>query len=155
VINYKQFVAEVRSLISEGESLKGTAQRDTNPSFRSWRLKLEDLVRQIGKQGYKINCRSASRRYGGGNFAYNIPSREDLNRLYNQEMADTLNELRLIVELFDKYGDPQREKPGVGVPEPGHVPNNKRVVSYLACTSRLGYGCRTYRYCCGGFVWHI
>ncbi len=125
-------------MISDGEALKSAAQRDEDPNFRKWRLKLEDLVRQIGKQGYKINCRSVSRRYGGGDYAFHSPSREVLNQLYNQEVEDTLNELRLIVELFDKYSEPQREKTGAGVPEPGHVPTIREF--FLALRVHHGWG---------------
>lgn len=139
MITYKQFVAEVRSLISEGESLKGAAQRDMDPRFRNWRLKLEDRVRQIGKQGYKIHCHSASRRYGGGNFTFSVPSDEVLDEHYNRELEDTLNELRLIGDDFDKYGEPHRDQLAVGSLEPGHVPTVKQL--FLAL--RVHHGWRT------------
>jgi hypothetical protein len=55
------------------------------------RLKLEDYLQEIEKEGYKINCQSRIRRYGGGDFGYNIPPAKTLNRFYNQELEDTLN----------------------------------------------------------------
>jgi len=122
VFTYDIFIEEIRELLREGKELRNSKQRDQDPKFRKWRLKLEDAIKKIKGQGFEINCRSSYRTFSGDDHGYNIPTEEDLNNSYNQELEDTLNELGLIVEHFDKYGITKIKVEKSTNLEPGHIP---------------------------------
>jgi len=137
VFTYEQFVNEIRALLNEGKNLRGAQKRDQDPSFRKWRLKLQDNIRRIKDQGFEVNCKSKYRNYGASSDEYFGSSSDALNSLYNRELEDTLNELNLIVENFDKYGPPKIKVSSGCEVENGHIPTIKEL--YLALSVHHGW----------------
>ena len=102
-LTYDLFIQELDRLITSGETLYNSDQRDLDPKFRRWRLEVTDLIDRINKEGYSVRCSIRGRSFG----AHRIATKEYLEEEYNRELQDTLNELSLIKKRYDNFGEPK------------------------------------------------
>jgi len=118
-LDYLAFVVELRQLIDEARGLETIGRWDANDNvFRRWRAKLIDLLAQIRKAGYKdVRCE-----VGAVEFAYYGPGdAKYAARHFERHLDDTLIEIQLIVDNYDKYGDP-KEPETEAIAEPATAP---------------------------------
>lgn len=104
--NYINFINEIAVSITEAKNLS-PKDWDTE-AFRKWRHKLLDSICRIEEQGYKVNCNLSVRRFRV--FGYGITSKFEQDNIFNKDLADTINELELIIEQYKNYGDPSLNK---------------------------------------------
>jgi hypothetical protein len=108
-MNYADFIAELKPLVDEARSLFNDEQTHHSGRFRKWRHRLATTIDSIEQLGYSIDCNVASRVFDV--MSYGSVSKLDRLEIYNRELQDTINELEIIIERFDKYGDPLVAKP--------------------------------------------
>jgi hypothetical protein len=95
----------VQQFIADGERLLGLAERShDHPEFRKWRLGVQSRVDQAQSE-YQLSAPfySWQRMYRGR-------SSTTSRSVFDQELSDSLNELRLIVDHYEKDGEPPRRK---------------------------------------------
>jgi hypothetical protein len=109
-MNYSEFIDELRPLLDEARSLFDEDQTHQNPRFRKWRHQLTTTISIIEDQGYTVDCDIASRIFQVA--SYGSVSKAEQIAAYNRELQDTINEMKIIIEYFDKYGDPKRHSQG-------------------------------------------
>jgi hypothetical protein len=106
MIDYQQFVDELKRLDTEAAELRNTRRMDQDPKFRSWRPELESLIHQIARAGYllpnPINVRG--RAFGGSNLGHE--AEDALFAEYQRDIDDTRIELGLVIGNFQKFGVP-------------------------------------------------
>jgi hypothetical protein len=111
MITYKAFVVELRCLEEEAAHIRNQKRMHEDSAFRKWRIELESLVRQVKQAGYQLPCPVKSPQRNFGHYEGSaFDDEEDVFASYQQEMADTINELRIIITSYEKHGDPPREK---------------------------------------------
>ena len=80
-------------------------QAASSASFRRWKLRLTDLLDNIERLGYDVRCGVAQRvfanMYGSGS-----------DKAWVHHMTETQQELELIIENYEKYGEPPRARQG-------------------------------------------
>jgi len=102
-MKYRDFINEIRELLSVEGNLYNLPNTDQDTDFREWRNKLTSYIALIEQEGYIVICGVRIRSFGAG-------YKKDTTRLdmYNTELRDTLNQLRVLVESYDKYGAPKK-----------------------------------------------
>ena len=105
-MNYAAFIEELRPLLVEARSLFNKVQIHQSPRFRKWRHQLTTTISIIGDQGYTVDCDVASRIFQVA--SYGSVSEAEQIAAYNRDLEDTINELEIIIEYFEKYGDPKK-----------------------------------------------
>jgi hypothetical protein len=106
-VTYAQFIEEIRRLADQGAALIKAEAADGNHNselFRNWRHEAESTVAHAWKLNLPLPAefKSASRTYR----EYG-DSRPTVQRLaFNRDMADSVRELRYLIEQFDKFGTP-------------------------------------------------
>ena len=107
MITYADFIAELRVLVREAQSLRAEPEMHENPRFRKWRHELESLSDQIARAGYLLPgpVRVHRRAFG---YTTGIASDEECLSFYQRDINDSVNELDLIVRNFEKFGEPQK-----------------------------------------------
>jgi hypothetical protein len=158
-VTYAQFIEEIRRLADQGAALIKAEAADGNHNserFRNWRHEAESTVAHAWKlhlplpAEFKSTIR-AYREYGD--------SRAAVQRLaFNRDMADSVRELRYLIEQFDKFGAPtpparaSKEVP-LSAPEKvtvrwliDHVPVRVWIylVTLIAATFMLGVAAEQY-----------
>jgi hypothetical protein len=109
MLKYDRFVRDVEAFIVEGDRLLSIPGRShEHPEFRSWRLRAEARVEQAQRE-YQVSApfHSWQRSYLGRD---NGKSK----LAFDQHLSDTLNELRLIVDHYQKDGEPPRRNENKG-----------------------------------------
>jgi len=106
MITYEGFIADLRPLLNEIATLCDAKATHEDPTFRRWRNDLQSLLRQIKQAGYELPCvvHSADRYFGGiSNFGQPTGF-----RAYQRDLDDTANELRVVIDAYQRYGEPLR-----------------------------------------------
>ena len=107
--SYDKFIEEVDSFISTGEMILTEPARSHEwRVFREWRCRIEGVVEWVKTQ-YELSLRfeSASRAYR----ARDSYSDDDVTlRIFDRDLGDSLTELSLIREHFQRYGAPPRRQ---------------------------------------------
>nr|BAJ06956.1 hypothetical protein [uncultured bacterium]BAJ06958.1 hypothetical protein [uncultured bacterium] len=104
-MKYSEFIDELRPLLDEAHSLFDEDQTHQSPRFRKWRHQLTTTISIIENLGYTVDCDIASRIFQVA--SYGSVSKNAQMAAYNRELQDTINEMEIIIEYFDKYGDPK------------------------------------------------
>jgi len=108
MITYKNFIDEIRRLAAEGKKLRNAGRMHEDPGFRKWRNELGSVLSQIVQVDYLLPCsvQAHNRRFG---YSTRITTTdEELMAAYRRDMDDTINELTVIVESFDRHGEPPK-----------------------------------------------
>jgi len=122
---YKAFIGELRHLVKEGATIARTPLTDLDPRFRKWRVQVESLVQHIEQEGYSLPCPVHSQ------------SRVYLAK-FELEIHDTLNELRTLIDRYEKFGEPRRRERVGGK---AVLTNGKETLSWLwHNVSRVAWG---------------
>jgi hypothetical protein len=80
-------------------------QQANDAEFRRWKLRLTDLLDRVESLGYDVRCGVVHRHFQA---AYDSGS----DRVWVHDMTETLSEIELIIENYEKYGDPARTRKG-------------------------------------------
>ena len=72
--------------------------------FKRWRQEVQDLLGRIASQGYNANATTLANR-----MFRSMSQRGDSLPKFRRDMGDTLNEMKIIVQNYEKYGDPKAE----------------------------------------------
>jgi hypothetical protein len=120
VITYQTFIGELRRLAGQIDTLRNEKQMDEAPAFRLWRHELQSLFSQIKQAGYELPGKMDSevRRFGG---LTEYGERAGF-RAYQRDMDDTANELRTIINAYERDGEPPRRTAGGGLRAPLAAP---------------------------------
>lgn len=108
---YYTFIVELKALYEQGSTFPSNQHSANNPKFREWKLRLTELLQRVNRLGYdSFSCAVASRRFTSINESAK-------GRVFYQHLSDTLNELKLILDNYEKYGEPESSKaqPAAGV----------------------------------------
>ncbi len=126
-LNYAAFVEELGELHDEAIAIESVGVwNPRHVAFRRWKARLFDLLARIRKACYEdIRCDVEDRdfNYDGPEGDHGVHAR----KVFDDAMEDTLIELKLIIDNFNKYGDPSPIKPETesgssGVAAPAHEP---------------------------------
>lgn len=108
MITYAGFITEIRRLVAEAKHLRSSKEMHLDDHFRKWRNELEGVLSQIAQVGFLLPCtvRVEVREFG---YTSNerIPETERLG-WFQTEMDDTINELDLIIDSYQKHGEPPK-----------------------------------------------
>ena len=117
--NYDAFIEEIRALTKDALALKDNDLSADAFKFKAWRRRVEDSFRKVGEIGYqRPNC-DVSRRL----FTDRYGSKREAGEAFVRDMTDTLDELQIIVENFDKHGPgPKKSGPLIIGKAPEAVP---------------------------------
>lgn len=102
--DYKSFIDEIVIYVDEAKQFSSKDKTWDSDAFRKWRHKTKDSIYRIQKLGYSINCDVASRQFHI--FGYGPTSKSQQDKKFEQDLLDTINELELLIEQFNKYGVP-------------------------------------------------
>lgn len=106
--DYKSFIEEITILVDEAKNFQIADRHYQSESFRKWKHKTADLINQIGRQRYSINSNLQMRQFHAG--GYSLLSESEQQEIFNRDLADSINELNLVIEQYQKYGDPRATK---------------------------------------------
>lgn len=104
---YKRFIEEIRDTISEGQKSDFKSLNHNDAKFKAWRHKLKDSINDVEALGYEINCNISRRVFFSMSYT---SSSTDNRRVYEADLIDTINELSLILNKYEKYGEPKINK---------------------------------------------
>jgi hypothetical protein len=102
--DYVCFIQEIEGAISVAKNIDKKNFHYQDQLFKSWKHKVLDLIDEIEKQGYEINCNLRGKVFHS--LSYTSTSNDD-KICFEKHLHETINELNLIVEKFQKYGDPK------------------------------------------------
>jgi hypothetical protein len=102
--NYACFIDEIQAAIKEAKNIDKKNFHYQDQFFKSWKHRVLDLIDEIEKQEYEINCNLRGRVFHS--LAYTSTPLDDKN-CFEKHLTETIDELNLIVEKFKKYGDPK------------------------------------------------
>ncbi len=107
MITYRDFITELERLATEGRKLRNAKRMHEDPDFRKWRNELQSLLNQIVQVDYLLPCSVQAHKRS---FGYsNRPKTDDeLMAGHRRDMDDTINELTVITESFEKHGEPPK-----------------------------------------------
>ena len=96
---YEVFIDELRDLYAQGHKFPAREANAESVTFKRWKLHLIDLLDTIEDAGYEIRCGVRSRifqaMYGGHS-----------SGAFLRDLTDTLNEMDLVIQKFEKRGAP-------------------------------------------------
>lgn len=103
--DYSAFIEDLRPLLAESTKFPANQQSAGSASFKRWKLRLTDLLDRIEALGYDVRCgvhqRMFANMYGSGS-----------DRVWVAHMMETIDEIELIIQNFETYGDPGRTRKG-------------------------------------------
>ena len=106
-MTYEQFINELKSLLSRAKELFNAHELELNQDFKRWKKELSALLIAIEEKGYDVQCNVISRDFtlfiGYGS----IPSDSQLAKEFNSDLQDTINEIEIIIDHYNKFGDPR------------------------------------------------
>lgn len=113
-MTYAEFIAEIECLVGRGDAITGADADHESRPFRDWRYAVETTVTNAKEQGFKVpgEFDSENRHYMA---LWDAP-RGEHRKVFTRDMADSLTELRFIVEQYRKFGDPTPRRPGDAAP---------------------------------------
>lgn len=103
--NYKAFIDEIIRLIKVADDFSSSDKKHDSNAFKAWRHAVLDFIYQIERQKYSINCSLSTRLFHI--CGYGTYSQSSQQNKFDRDLSDTLNELKLLVTNFEKYGDPK------------------------------------------------
>ena len=101
--DYAAFIACIRELHRTGIAFGASPDTVHSLAFRSWRLATEDALDRIAKLKYKIKCGVRDRQFRAMWTGANAVQQ---TAAYVTDMSDTLTEFQLLLENFERHGDP-------------------------------------------------
>ena len=107
--DYKSFISEIKTLIEEVSRFESADKKYNSDKFKKWRHKVEDFIYKVEAQTYSINCSINTRQFRI--FGYGTYSSESQQQKFDADLTDSINELKLVVENYEKYGDPKEHTP--------------------------------------------
>jgi hypothetical protein len=105
MITYENFISELRPLIVRGQSLYDRPDRTKDSDFRRWKFEVIDLINRIQSEKYDVNCLIAARSFASYSGSYTGSGKHAIDA-YNLALKDTINELEILVQRYDKHGAP-------------------------------------------------
>jgi hypothetical protein len=104
--DYKTFIDELRVLVAQGHNFAPAEKNALEQPFKRWRLEVVAHLDEILKLGYRPSCRIALRHFRQLPSDWG-PDRPDMNlKVFERDMSDTLDELEVLINYFDKHGAP-------------------------------------------------
>lgn len=113
---YGDFINELRKLLAASQEFGQHNSKASSAVFKHWKLHLIDLLDSIEDAGYTVRCDVRNRlfdvMYGGSS-----------SEAFARDLIDTVNELDLVVQKYDKYGVPtgalrMGRQPKIATPPP-------------------------------------
>ncbi|MEW4339705.1 hypothetical protein [Chromobacterium vaccinii] len=113
---YPDFIAQLRPLLTQIDSLLMEREGHRATAFRQWRHELIDLLLRASQQGFRPHCHANGRRFGAGrSFDPQAPLRN-----YAADLRETQIELTTLIRNFERDGAPPaapRAAAGPAVPD--------------------------------------
>jgi hypothetical protein len=123
-MTYPEFIDELRRLVDQaGTLLSGSTTHETR-EFRDWRHDAENTVSMAFGQGWPLPAgfNSWQRLYR----VNGLGDAREQKQAFDQDLADSVGELRFLITNFEKYGEPAAQsnppEPVPTVPVPLAVP---------------------------------
>ena len=110
MLTYENFINELRTLIIRGQALYDRSSRIKDPDFRRWKFEVIDLINRIQSEKYDVNCLIAAKSFVSYRGSYTGSGKHAIDA-YNLALKDTINELEVLIERYDKHGAPNPIKP--------------------------------------------
>ena len=126
-ITYEKFIDEVKALI---EKIEGFNKEDLNAkseAFKDWHLEICELIWQIRRVGYTVNCIVDTRPFYIRE-GYSPVSISQQENKFKKDLEDTLRELRLIIGHYSKFGEQELRSKTVKI----QVPEEKNELEFPA-----------------------
>jgi hypothetical protein len=105
-MTYDNFIGEIRSIVDRARDLFDADELEENKDFKRWKKELVSLILAIEDSGYNPRCDVISREFTLFADYGSIPSDAQLRKAFNDDLQDTIDELEIIVNSYDKYGGP-------------------------------------------------
>jgi hypothetical protein len=105
MFTYEKFISELRPLIVRGQTLYDRPDRTKDSDFRRWKLEVTDLIVRIQREKYTVNCSIELRSFTSFGGSYTGSDNQAIVS-YNLDLKDTINELEILIERYDKHGAP-------------------------------------------------
>jgi hypothetical protein len=111
-VTYEQFIEEIRRLVAQGADLLEEGATAGTYEFRKWRHEAQSTVTNAENLGFSLpgKFNSSMRAYRATWTSATPKANRDE---FLREMGDSLNELRFLVDQFDKFGAPKPKQPSV------------------------------------------
>lgn len=103
--DYHAFIAELRGLIARAKVFGEPDRGAETAVFRRWHHEVGDLIDRVNRLRYDINTDFRSRAFRV--MSYGASSRREQLEAFNRDLDDTLHELQVVVDRFERYGDPK------------------------------------------------
>lgn len=103
--DYGAFIDDLRPLIRQAQHFPPDVTSVDSQVFKRWRHEITDLINRIQRKRYSINCHIESRLFMIS--SYGSSTSAEKRKRFEDDLADTLTELDVLVKNFDKYGDPK------------------------------------------------
>lgn len=110
--NYAAFIEELVPLVEHARKFETKDRHHNSDAFRAWRHKLDDLITNINRLRYDVNCKIAARRFFVA--TYSSVSAREQQECFERDLKDTLVELDHLIDWYKKYGDPKQDKTRAG-----------------------------------------
>lgn len=123
-MRYQDFIADLRALIDQAQGIVNCGVTHEDQRFRAWRYRAQSLVTEARSHGYRLPGRfdSEKRMYRA---IFPGATRGEDSRALDQDVGDSIIELRYLVEQFEKYGVP----PTSNSREPATSPSRKELAA--------------------------
>jgi hypothetical protein len=110
MLTYENFIKDLRPLVVRGQALYDRSSRIKDPDFRRWKFEVTDLINRIQSEKYAVNCSIATRSFASYGGSYTGSDKHAIVA-YNLDLKDTINELEILIERYDKHGAPNPRTP--------------------------------------------
>lgn len=115
-MTYKDFINELESLLKKARGLFSASDYEDNRDFKRWKREFSTLLINIEEEGYEPACNVISREFTPFVGYGSVPSKAKLEKKFNDDLQDTIDEMEIIIGNFKKYGDPKRSTSKVSDP---------------------------------------
>jgi len=102
--DYDAFINDLILLVKRADLFTAQDRTHDSDNFRQWQHEVIDLINRISRQRYRINCYVQHRLFRINGYGSYSP--DDQRAQFDRALKDTLNELRLVIENYKRYGDP-------------------------------------------------
>ena len=110
MLTYEHFISELRPLVTLGRTLYDRPSGHEDPDFRRWKTEVVDLIERMEQEKYSIKCLIRDRHFFSIGRSYTGSDRSQL-KSYNQALKDTIDEMEILINRYDKYGATPPIKP--------------------------------------------
>jgi len=105
--DYAAFIEELRPLVDQARALEDDDCVHDSAAFRAWKLRLANLLLRTRRIPRSVDTNFDSRMFRAMN---TMASDAENSFRFERDLEDTTAELDLVIEIFDKYGDPNKTK---------------------------------------------